>query len=160
MIKTAAQEIYAEYLAAKQYNASIGLEDRVREYENFFIGRQWEGVNAPDMDKPVFNILKRVVNYFIAMLASDSVGISMRAFNSRNDARMRALNEALKEQIMLVMEENGYPQLTRRMLRDAAVTGDGCIHLYYEPNEECADGYFGRIACELIDTTDIFFANP
>lgn len=74
MIKTSPAEVYAEYLEAKSYNASIDLEERVKTYENFFIGKQWEGVNAPDMDKPVFNILKRVINYFIAMLASDSVG--------------------------------------------------------------------------------------
>ncbi len=160
MIRTSAQEIFEEYAQCRQYNASIGLEEKVKEQEDFFIGKQWEGVNAPDMDKPVFNILKRVVNYFIAMLASDNVGISMREFNAKNDSARRALNEALKEQILLVMEENRYSQLTRRMLRDAAVTGDGCIHLYYEPNEEGADGYYGRIGCELIDNTDVYFADP
>ena len=160
MIKTSPAEVYAEYLEAKSYNASIDLEERVKTYENFFIGKQWEGVNAPDMDKPVFNILKRVINYFIAMLASDSVGITIRTFNRKETPQLRAINEALKEQILQVMEQNAYPKLTRSMLRDAAVDGDGCIHLYYDTEEENADGYFGKIACELINNTDVFFANP
>ena len=91
MIQLSPEEIYEEYLAAKQYNASIELDERVKNYENFFIGKQWEGVNAPDMDKPVFNILKRVINYFIAMLASDSVGVSIKTFNRREDSRRSCL---------------------------------------------------------------------
>ena len=160
MIKLSPEEIYEEYLAAKQYNASIELDERVKNYENFFIGKQWEGVNAPDMDKPVFNILKRVINYFIAMLASDSVGVSIKTFNRREDSRRRALNDTLKEQIMLIMEENKFPQLIRHMLRDAAVDGDGCIHLYYDAQAENGDGYLGKVACEVINNTDIYFGNP
>ena len=66
--------IWQEYQKALQFNESIDLVEKVKNNENFFLGRQWEGVNAPDLDKPVFNILKRVVNYFIAMLVSDDIG--------------------------------------------------------------------------------------
>ena len=65
--------IWQEYQKALQFNESIDLVEKVKNNENFFLGRQWEGVNAPDLDKPVFNILKRVVNYFIAMLVSDDI---------------------------------------------------------------------------------------
>ncbi len=157
MITTSPHEVYQEYLNAKQYNAVIDLEDRVKTYEDFFIGKQWEGVNAPDMDKPVFNILKRVVNYFIAMLAADDIGISIRNRGGRNHRANSALHSALKEQVLMIMEENKYSQLTRRMLRDAAVDGDGCVHLYYEPGEGMERG---RISCELINNTDVFFGNP
>ena len=67
--------IWSEYNKGLQFNETLDLNEKIKKHENFFLGRQWEGVNAPDLDKPVFNILKRVVNYFIAMLVSDDISI-------------------------------------------------------------------------------------
>ena len=36
-------QIFEEYDRAVAYNSGIGLYDTVRQNENFFIGRQWEG---------------------------------------------------------------------------------------------------------------------
>lgn len=73
-IKTTPQEIWNEYEKGVSYNQSQGvnLYETVRQNENFFIGRQWEGVNAPDLEKPVINILKRVVSFFISTIASSA----------------------------------------------------------------------------------------
>ena len=90
-MKKTAQEIWQEYEYALQYNDTIGLESRVEKNENFFLGKQWEGVNAPDLDKPVFNILKRVVNYFIAMLVSDNIGVGLSLFNRKSDGVNRVI---------------------------------------------------------------------
>ena len=48
-----------------------GLYEDVEQYENFYAGRQWEGVNAPNLEKPVLNFTYRVVSYCISMLVSD-----------------------------------------------------------------------------------------
>lgn len=45
--------IYDEYQQGVSYNYNIDLYDKVRKNESFFIGNQWEGVDAPDLDKPV-----------------------------------------------------------------------------------------------------------
>ena len=66
-------ELWKEYSDGVDYNESIGLYETVRKNENFFIGNQWEGVNAPDLEKPVLNVLKRCVSYFLAMLSSDDI---------------------------------------------------------------------------------------
>ena len=54
--KANADEIWREYSDGVDYNESIGLYETVRKNENFFIGNQWEGVNAPDLEKPVLNV--------------------------------------------------------------------------------------------------------
>ena len=70
-------QIRAEYQRATAYKQRIGLYETVRQNENFFLGRQWEGVNAPDLEKPVNNIIRRIVTYAIAQIVSDDVSASL-----------------------------------------------------------------------------------
>lgn len=160
-MKKTAQEIWQEYEYALQYNDTIGLESRVEKNENFFLGKQWEGVNAPDLDKPVFNILKRVVNYFIAMLVSDNIGVGLSLFNRKSDGVNRVILTAVEEQVRQVMEYNGFHSAMRGILRDAAVDGDGVLHVFFNADAKTGRaGEKGLIEIESIDNTDIFFGNP
>lgn len=156
-----AAQIQQQYEKALFYNASIQLNDTVRENEDFFLGKQWEGVNAPDLDKPVFNILKRVVNYFIAMLVSDNIGIKLSLFNRVEDSTTKIYLETCERQIRQIMEYNKFGVLSRNVLRDAAVDGDGCIHVYFDPAAPTGwDGVTGLARMEQIDNTSVFFGNP
>jgi hypothetical protein len=56
------------YERGLDFNASINLEDTVRVNENFFVGKQWEGVVSNGLPTPVFNILKRVCCFVVARL--------------------------------------------------------------------------------------------
>lgn len=84
--KYSPERIWQEYERGVNYNTELGLYDTVRQNENFFIGKQWEGVLAPDLDKPTFNILKRVVSYFISTIASDDVSAQVSAFGDETPA--------------------------------------------------------------------------
>ena len=53
-IKVTPGEIWNEYTNGQMFNDAQELSQRIEKAENFFIGDQWKGVNAPDMDKPVF----------------------------------------------------------------------------------------------------------
>ena len=64
-IKTDPKEVFAEVDKGEGYNQNIGLYDTVKRNNNFYHDKQWEGVNAPNLDKPVFNILKPAVRYYI-----------------------------------------------------------------------------------------------
>ena len=55
-IKTTPQEIWDEYKKGETYNSSIDLYDTVEKNQRFYHGDQWYEVNAPDLNKPVFNI--------------------------------------------------------------------------------------------------------
>ena len=80
-IKKEASEIWKEYERGISYNTGINLYDNVERNNNFFNDKQWEGVNAPDLDKPVFNFLKPVVNYYTAMLISDDIATNVELAN-------------------------------------------------------------------------------
>ena len=118
-------KIWSEYNKAVAYNRSIDLYDTVRKNENFFIGRQWEGVHAPDLAKPVINVLRRVVNYFISMIVADDVGIAFTPFIGSEKMRRRA--EVWSAEVERVIELSGIKDKSRDVIRNAAVDGDGAL---------------------------------
>ena len=105
-IKTTPEGILGEYRQAQSYNQECNggsLYDRVRQNENFFVGNQWEGVNAPDLDKPVMNILKRVVSYFVSSIVSDDVGAELTVFGGGTAEEEMAV-KIVSEEITAVIE--------------------------------------------------------
>ena len=76
-IRTDPASVYCEYNRGVSYNSSLGLYDTVERNENFYNDKQWEGVYAPKLTKPVFNFLKPVVNYYIATLISDDIAVDV-----------------------------------------------------------------------------------
>ena len=61
--------IWKKYERDRDYKRSIGLYDRVRRNEAFYLGRQWEGLRVQSLDPLIFNVLRRCVNLFVSMLA-------------------------------------------------------------------------------------------
>ena len=73
--KPTVQVVWDFYEKAKQFNQAINLDDTVRVNENFFTGKQWEGVQANGLPTPVVNILKRVVGFVIATITTDNLKV-------------------------------------------------------------------------------------
>ena len=65
-----ADAVWREYEKMLAYNDSIQLDDTVRVNENFFIGKQWEGVESNGLPTPQFNFLKRVTLFTVASITS------------------------------------------------------------------------------------------
>jgi len=74
-IKKTPEEIYKEYTDDSSYKSGLDLYDNVKRNNNFYHGKQWEGLNAPSLEKPVFNIVKPSVNYLTSMLITDDMGV-------------------------------------------------------------------------------------
>lgn len=162
--KQTPERIFAQYDRAVAYNQQIDLYQTVRQNENFFIGNQWEGVNAPDLDKPVINILKRVVLFFVSSIVSDDISADLSMFGSIDPEQEQALR-VIRQQIDRVIEKNKVKDKNRTAIRNAAVDGDACFYLSFNPRQEQggepdAGLTTGDIEIELIDNTNVFFGNP
>lgn len=160
-IKKEPQEIFREYEDGKVYKSSItdkGLYEQVKQNENFYNGNQWEGVNAPNLDKPVFNILKRVVSYFDAMMVSDDIAVSAEFFQATDETKL--ISDILGSSIDEVLENSKLRVMFRDSVRDCVVDGDSAI--YFRFNDEIETGQIvkGAIEAELIDNTNVYFGNP
>jgi len=64
-------DIWNELAKGTAYKAGIGLYSVTAMNENFFIGRQWEGLSVTGLPTPVFNFIKRAVMYTVASLMAD-----------------------------------------------------------------------------------------
>ncbi|MBR5296163.1 MAG: hypothetical protein IKU24_06195, partial [Clostridia bacterium] len=59
----------------RMYNRQISLYDTVNQNERFYRGDQWQGVEKGDLPTPVFNLLKRVINYFVSTIMSQKISL-------------------------------------------------------------------------------------
>lgn len=150
--------VWAEYNEAVAYNKSIDLYETVKKNENFYIGRQWEGLNAPDLSKPVINVLRRVVSYFISMIVADDIGVSFTPFISTEERMRRAT--IWSDEIERAIELSGIKEKAREVIRNAAVDGDGLLYFYFDPEAETGQLARGQICCEVMDNTSVMFGNP
>lgn len=147
------EAVWKEYASGKAYNARIGLYDRVRQNEDFYLGRQWEGLEAPDLEQPVLNFLKRAVNYFVSMLVSDDVSAVVVPRGETASAADEAAAEVINAELARVLERVRVQSLHRDLLRNVAVDGDGVFYLHFSPAT-------GEIEVENLDNTKVLFGNP
>ncbi len=111
--KVTADSVWREYEKMLAYNESIQLDDTVSVNENFFVGKQWEGVESNGLPTPVFNFLKRVTLFTVASITSDrhqaaglASGFALR--RRARDTRRRGGERASSTQIF---EHNRLPRL-------------------------------------------------
>lgn len=171
--KTEPAEIWQEYEQGRAFNIALGLYEQVERNERFYVGDQWHGVNAPNLDKPVINILARPVRYFVSTIVSDDIGVSVTEFDDSEETK--PVLDMLGAQFDEIMELCEFKKKARELIRDSAVDGDGVMHFYFDPEapgrygagspvDEGQSGVFagtpGRIEAELVENTNLLFGNP
>ena len=61
---------WRQYEAGKAYKRRIGLYETIRQNERFYRGDQWQTAEGNGLPKPIFNIVRRVMDYMISSIAS------------------------------------------------------------------------------------------
>lgn len=145
---------WALYTRAREFKEAIDLYDTVESNENFFIGKQWEGVNAAGLPTPVFNILKRDVLHVVASITTDNLSVKASPLENTPDTkRLGDVSRILSEEFAALMEQNHLVETIREFARDAAVRGDGCLYSYW-------DSALGSVRTETLPNTQVHFGNP
>lgn len=157
------QQVCREYEAGLRFNQGIGLYDCVQTNENFFIGKQWEGVQANGLPTPVFNFLKRVVLFCVANVSTDNLKLHAKPLaydgeRSRKDAEL--ISDILNSQFTAVFEFNKIGACIRQFARNAAVDGDGCLYAWWDSEMETGQAVRGGIRTEVLQNTQVLFGNP
>lgn len=145
------------------FNNAIKLYDQVKVNEDFFIGNQWEGVQANGLPTPTFNMFKQVINFQVSTITSDNMAMQASPLPSTSPYALKELEkicEVVNHQIASIMEQNKITTKNREFLRNAAVTGDGCLHYYFDPAVENGQPVKGEIRAELVDNLRVIFGNP
>ena len=155
-----AESVWREYEKMLAYNDSIQLDDTVRVNENFFVGKQWEGVQSNGLPTPVFNFLKRVTLFTVASITSDRIKLRASPVDSSSgDGRVARASEAVNAEFDALFEQNRIPALVHEYMRNAAVDGDAATYTYWDSEAPAPGGGKGAVATEIVPNTRVGFGN-
>lgn len=163
MKKLTPQGVYKLYDKGVQFNTQIGLYDTITKNENFFIGKQWEGVESNGLPTPVFNFLKRVTLFQIATISSDNISMQATPLSSTSEHSLGDLEQiadVMNKQFAELFERNKVVTKVREFMRNAAVDGDGATYSWFDPDMETGQDAKGGIVTEIIENNRVIFGNP
>lgn len=145
----------------KGFNEQIRLDDTVRVNENFYVGKQWEGVESNGLPTPQLNFLKRVVGFTTATVCTDNMSITASPMDAaENVDELVEPVRIVNDEFSALTERVSVPAKIRVFARNAAVDGDGVTFTYWDPEIPAQRGRRGAIQTEVLDNTNVYFGNP
>lgn len=152
------EQIWSAYNAGQEYKTAIGLYDTVEDNERFYVGDQWHGLDAPNIPKPVLNVLKRTVSLLVAKICTDDIAANIEPFlkNEENEEQTKIMSHEVDK----VLELCNLKQLGKQAVRNAAVDGDGCVVTYWDAEAPTGQESTGAIRAELAENINVIFENP
>jgi len=149
------------YTESVSYNTRLNLQETVRANENFYVGKQWEGIQANGLPTPQFNFLKRTVGHTVASILSDDVRITATPLEAApNEKELIDPVRIVNEEFSRLLEQVKFSRLQKIFVRDAAVRGDGCMYTWWDEDAPAGKDQKGRIRTEIVKNTRVFFGNP
>lgn len=174
-MKRQVNDVWQLYQIGKDYNTQINLQETVNKNTEFYIGNQWIGVKANGLDKPVFNILKRGIDFFIAAIMSQDIKIQFipELVNDVNpneeEQEVLKIAKLVSEHVDDIWEKNKMNNMFRGALLDSANGGDGCIYSFWNNDIDLGlpkvkdvtlQNIKGDIENQRIDNVNVYFGNP
>ena len=151
-----ADSVWREYEKMLAYNDSIQLDDTVRVNENFFIGKQWEGVESNGLPTPQFNFLKRVTLFTVASITSDKLKLQCSPLPSgAGDRGLKRAADVINAEFEALFEHNKLTWLLKEYMRNAAVDGDGATYTWWDADADSGDGRHGAIVTEIVQNLSL-----
>lgn len=158
--KITPEQVQAEYQKMLGYNTAVNLDETVRANENFFIGKQWEGVDAKGLPTPVYNFLKQVVLFSVANITTDNIKMQATPLAcERTQEDVERVAEIVNKEFDRLFEFNRVPNLVREYMRNAAVDGDSCLFTFWDDTVDAGFGLRGGIRTEIVDNMRVGFGN-
>lgn len=161
MKKPTPDSVFKEYDTGLGFNNQINLNEIVEQNENFYIDKQWEGVQTNGNSTPTMNYCKRTVSFSVATILSDNIKMQASPFAIAPDQdEAERVAGIVTNEFEAIFKFNKINGLLRKFARNAAVDGDGCLFTYWDTDVETGQLVTGAIRTEVIDNTRVFFGNP
>lgn len=155
---------WRQYEAGKSHKRRIGLYETTRKNESFYRGDQWASGEGQGLPKPVFNVIKRVVDFLVCSVASADLSIRFTdenlPFATAEEARVTEnLLSTLTQNVAYRWEKCGMDSKILELLGDAAICGDGAVYCYWDSSARGAGDYTGDIVTAVVDSANIYPAD-
>jgi hypothetical protein len=154
------------YEFGKKYNNSLkpSYYDTVDANLAFFEGDQWRNLEAENMPKPVFNIIKRVGTFFVSSLTTSKTKLHFEPLLNADNGESEELSPSDFANAMVsnLFDKMKMDFRIKDALFDGIKTGDYCAHFYFDTSKTpygTQMGIEGEIEMELVDGSNVFFGN-
>lgn len=164
---------WKDFETGKNYNNLTNYDKTCDTNWQFYIGNQWHNLETKsNLPKPVFNILKRILQFFVASLTSSAKTVNVSSIDimlddndpTDNTNVIGITNSTLKT----LMDKMKFNSKRREALTNAGITGMTPFHFYWDKSKKPYGSGLnnmyaqieGDIECEILKPTDIFFMNP
>lgn len=152
-------EIFNLYQKGEDHHRSLNMYEEAEKCHNFYIGKQWEGLQAGDEDLPMFNFIKPVGKYKISMIAQNLMNIIYSPMN--NNPAAANICSKLSEFAASQWEKNKMDTKAWRIIKNAYITGDHYLYCFDQrkQGDSLAGDLKPRIKTRLINRTNVYFAD-
>lgn len=163
---------WSDYETGKNYNALTNFDKMCKSNWEFYIGNQWHNLETKsNLPKPVFNILKRILAFFVASLTSSAKTINVSAIDIMLDDNDPTDNTNVigitNSTIKNLLDKLKFAYKRREGLTNAGVTGMTPFHFFWNRAQKpygsglgMYENIIGDIDCEVLNPTNIYFMNP
>lgn len=108
------ESVKREYERMLAYNAKINLDETVQLNENYFVGKQWEGVKANGLPTPVFNFIKRCVLFAVASITTENIKMQASPMgNAANGKDAQRISDVVNRDFDQLFEYNKISSIIR-----------------------------------------------
>lgn len=153
------ERVWAQYQKGVDYLYNLdNFFERVRINEHFWDGKQWIGLDAKNMPKPVFNVLQRAGKFMVSTIGSNDIAVNIVPFTSLADDIERMV--PISKEIEHIIEVSRMKEASKHVIRNAFVDGSGYMMQTFDPDVETGQLAQGAIKNQLVDCTNVFFGNP
>lgn len=144
--------LYSRYKKGIEYIDSKNLVRRSNMCWNFFVGKQWEGIESGDEQLPFFNFIHPNILRKVTTIYTNRMSVNYSDVDGRTEVdgiQLAPIYNKLSEMFSAKWEKANMDVNMRLMLKAAAITGDG--YLYY--------GTANVEDVQLIDNTNILLGD-
>ena len=146
-IPSTSTKFWRRYEKGLDYLDNKDLLNRSNKCWNFFVGRQWEGVEADGEDLPFMNFIHANILRKVTTIYTNRMAVNYSDMEGRTD--LQHVYEALSQMFSAKWEKANEDTLCRRTIKHGGIVGDG---YQYFPTGNVED-------VQIIYNTDVLFGN-
>ena len=140
-------KFWLRYQKGLEYLDTKDLLNRSNRCWNFFVGKQWEGIEADGEDLPFINFIHPNVLRKVTTIYTNRMAVNYSDMQGR--AELQPVYEALSEMFSAKWEKANEDTLCRRTIKHGAIVGDG---YQYFPSGDVEDA-------QILYNTDVLFGD-
>jgi len=137
--KIAETQAWREFEAGRVYNSQLGAYRDLDQCNRFYEGDHWRGLESSGHPTPVFNLIKRVIDFKVSAIASEPITMRYTSWSEEENDFIKTLNGHTKNKWEWLKMDSHLRQSTHT----AAVEGVAVSYMYWDDDMVAgkSDGY-------------------